>query len=160
MEDIAERSNLVSITSNLISTADKDLLMALEGFIVQYKRSKNIQNIPVILFSTKKLGVLEVIVKYLKENNSLSYVEIAKILNRDQRTIWTTYSKAIKKHKETFRINHDDEFISISSFSDMNYSPLQVLIKELEERGNSLTQIAKLTNRSYKNIWMTKKRNT
>jgi DNA-binding CsgD family transcriptional regulator len=158
MEDIAEKSNLVSITSNLVSGADKDLLIALEGFITNYKRTKQIQNIPLKLFSSSKLGVLEVIVKYLKENTTLSYADIAKLLNRDQRTIWTTYSKAIKKHKEPFRIDSNDEFISISSFSDMNYSPLQVLIKELEAKGHSLKQIARLTNRSYKNIWMTKKR--
>ena len=159
MEDNAEKSNLVSITSNLISNADKDLLISLEGFLSQYKRSKQIQNIPLKLFSSPKLGVLEVIVKYLKENTPLTYSDIAKLLNRDQRTIWTTYSKAIKKHKEPFKINSDDEFISISAFSDMNYSPLQVLINELERKGNSLKQIARLTNRSYKNIWMTKKRN-
>ena len=159
MEDIAEKSNLVSITSNLISGQDKDLLMALEGFITQYKHSKQIENIPLKLFSNEKLGVLEVIVKYLKENTSLSYSDIAKLLNRDQRTIWTTYSKAIKKHKEPFRIDSNDEFIAISPFSNTRYSPLQVLIKELEEKGNSLKQIARLTNRSYKNIWMTKKRN-
>ena len=159
MEDNAEKSNLVSITSNLISNADKDLLISLEGFLSQYKRSKQIQNIPLKLFSSPKLGVLEVIVKYLKENTPLTYSDIVKLLNRDQRTIWTTYSKAIKKHKEPFRISSDDEFISISAFSDMNYSPLQVLINELERKGNSLKQIARLTNRSYKNIWMTKKRN-
>lgn len=160
MEDIADKSNLISITSNLISDSDKDLLTALEGFIAQYKLSKQAQHIPLRLFSNKKLGILEVIVKYLKENTPLSYAEIAKLLNRDQRTIWTTYSKAIKKHKEPFKINSNDEFVSIGPFSNTKYSPLQVLIKELEEKGNSLKQIAKLTNRSYKNIWMTKKRNT
>jgi predicted transcriptional regulator len=159
MEDIAEKSNLVSITSNLISDADKDLLKALEGFISQYKLSKQIQHIPLRLFSNKKLGVLEVVVKYLKEHTPLSYAEIAKLLNRDQRTIWTTYSKVIKKHKEPFKIDPYDEFISISTFSNTKYSPLQVLIKELEGKGHSLKQIARLTNRSYKNIWMTKKRN-
>lgn len=158
MEDIADKSNLVSITSNLISDSDKDLLTALEGFIAQYKLSKQAQHIPLRLFSDKKLGILEVIVKYLKENTALSYAEIAKLLNRDQRTVWTTYSKAIKKHKEPFRIGVDEEFIPIRSFADTKYSPLQSLIKELEGKGHSLKDIARLTNRSYKNIWMTKKR--
>ena len=36
---------------------------------------------------------------YLKEQG-LKYTEIAKLLDRDQRNIWTIYSKAIKKIKK------------------------------------------------------------
>ncbi|GIU70302.1 MAG: hypothetical protein KatS3mg002_1538 [Candidatus Woesearchaeota archaeon] len=157
MPNYTKKSNLISINSNLISDTDKDLLTALEIFITQYKLAKQTKHIPLKLFSNKKLGVLEVVVKYLKENTPLSYSEIAKILNRDQRTIWTTYNKAVKKHKEKFKII-GEEFINIESFSNTKKSPLQILINELEEKGYSLKEIAKITNRSYKNIWMTKKR--
>jgi len=155
-----EKSNLVSIYSDLISSGDKDLLQALEGFLQNYKRSKEIQNIPLKLFAIKELGVLEVIVKYLKENTKLTYADIARLLNRDQRTIWTTYSKAAKKHNEQFKIEPNDEFIAITPFSNTKYSPLQILINELTSKGYSLKDIAKLTNRSYKNIWLTNKRHT
>ncbi len=55
--------------------------------------------IPVSIFENKKLTVLESIIIYLKREG-LKYSEIAKLLNRDQRNIWTIYSKAIKKANE------------------------------------------------------------
>ena len=54
--------------------------------------------IPVTIFSDKKLSALEVIVSYLKEEFSLTYHEIALLLKRDDRTIWTVYQRAIKKN--------------------------------------------------------------
>ncbi|MEK9208396.1 MAG: Ig-like domain-containing protein, partial [Patescibacteria group bacterium] len=49
--------------------------------------------IPITIFS-EKIGALETITKYLKENLGMSYHLIAEVLNRDQRTIWTSYKKA------------------------------------------------------------------
>ena len=54
--------------------------------------------IPVAIFSDKKLSALEVIVSYLKEELSLIYHEIALLLKRDDRTIWTVYQRAEKKN--------------------------------------------------------------
>ncbi len=54
-------------------------------------------NIPISIFGSRKLSVLESIVYYLKENYELSFHEIALILKRDDRTIWTVYQKAKKK---------------------------------------------------------------
>jgi hypothetical protein len=51
--------------------------------------------LPISIFN-KKLTILESIIIYLKKQN-LRYVEIAELLNRDQRNIWTIYSRAIKK---------------------------------------------------------------
>jgi hypothetical protein len=53
--------------------------------------------IPVSILKDKKLSVLENIVCYLKDNFSLSYHNIAVLLNRDDRTIWTVYQRAQKK---------------------------------------------------------------
>ena len=50
--------------------------------------------IPVEVFSNRKLGLLENITKYLKEEIGLSNKEIAGILNRDNRTIWMSYNRA------------------------------------------------------------------
>lgn len=52
--------------------------------------------IPIKILENKKLSILENIVYYLK-NKNLSYHEIAELLARDDRTIWTVYQKAIKK---------------------------------------------------------------
>ena len=53
--------------------------------------------IPSEIFRNRDLAVLESLVKYLRESLGLSYAEIASLLNRDDRTIWTVYSRAKKK---------------------------------------------------------------
>ena len=53
--------------------------------------------IPVSIFTNRKLSVLESIVSYLREKFSLRYSEIAVMLNRDERNIWTVYNRYKKK---------------------------------------------------------------
>jgi DNA-directed RNA polymerase specialized sigma24 family protein len=53
--------------------------------------------IPVSMFKSK-LSVLEAAVVYLKEHFKLSYHNIGDLLHRNERTIWTVYSRAQKKN--------------------------------------------------------------
>jgi len=53
--------------------------------------------IPISVFADRKLSNLETIVYYLKKTYDLKFSEIAVLLFRDQRTIWTVYSRAKKK---------------------------------------------------------------
>jgi len=53
--------------------------------------------IPISEISTRKFSVLESIVKFLKEKCSLTNIQIAKLLNRNSKTIWTVYTRAKKK---------------------------------------------------------------
>lgn len=55
-------------------------------------------DIPLKVIRDSRLSVLESIVVHLKEHSRLSYHEIALLLNRDDRTIWTVYNRAL--HKE------------------------------------------------------------
>ena len=52
--------------------------------------------IPVSIFKDERLTILESIILYIKEKE-MKFSEIAKLLERDQRNIWTIYSRAIKK---------------------------------------------------------------
>jgi len=54
-------------------------------------------NIPSFIFRDRELAALEAIVIYLKDSHGMTYAQIARLLNRDQRTIWTTYTRAKKK---------------------------------------------------------------
>lgn len=56
-------------------------------------------HIPVSILQDRKLSVLENIVSYLKDTFGLTYHKIALLLNRNDRTIWTVYQRAIKKRK-------------------------------------------------------------
>lgn len=56
--------------------------------------------IPSFIFRDRRLKVLEAIVEYMKENLNLGYKEIAVLLNRNERTIWTVYNRVKKKLKK------------------------------------------------------------
>ena len=55
--------------------------------------------IPVTILQDRNLSVLENVVSYLKDTFDLNYHKIAVLLNRDDRTIWTVYQRAVKKKK-------------------------------------------------------------
>lgn len=54
-------------------------------------------NIPSFIFRDRNLAALEAIVIYLKDSQGMTYAQIAKLLKRDDRTIWTTYKRAKEK---------------------------------------------------------------
>ena len=54
-------------------------------------------DIPVLILQDRRLSVLENIVSYLKDTFELTYHQIAVMLNRNDRTIWTVYQRAKKK---------------------------------------------------------------
>lgn len=56
--------------------------------------------IPVSILKDRNLSVLENIVSYLKDTFNLTYHNIALLLNRNDRTIWTVYQRAKKKSKK------------------------------------------------------------
>ena len=55
--------------------------------------------VPTYILKDRSVSVLEAIVEYLKDNEKLSLHEIALLINRDDRTIWTVYDRAKKKRK-------------------------------------------------------------
>jgi len=56
--------------------------------------------VPLLVLRDRRVSVLEGIVEYLKDEKGLTYHEIAVMLNRDDRTIWTCYHRAkIKRRK-------------------------------------------------------------
>ena len=56
-------------------------------------------SVPVSILKDRNISVLENIVSYLKDTFGLTYHNIAVLLNRDDRTIWTVYQRARKKRK-------------------------------------------------------------
>jgi len=141
------------------SARDDDFLIALESFIDIYKEEKVKEEhllFPAGLFAQRKLGVLETLVKCLKENFSMSYIEIAQLLNRDERTIWSAYNDAAQKHKEKFFLKDEKHPVPANIFSDRKLGPLESLVLYLkDEAGLSIKQISELLGRKYRTIWLT-----
>ena len=75
--------------------------------ITTYRRIRNLKidlvvssskyDIPISYFEKKKLTFFEVLVLYLRDERNLSYHEVAVLLERNDRTIWTVYNRAKKK---------------------------------------------------------------
>jgi len=59
--------------------------------------------IPINLFRNRDNSVLEIIVAHLHDNYKVSFKEIARLLCRNYKTVWTVYSKARKKRKDAGR---------------------------------------------------------
>ena len=112
--------------------------------------------IPLSVFSNK-LSVLEIVVKYLREEKHLKYSEIAHLLDRDDRTIWTTYNNGLKKLKSLV-VQRTDEYIPVSIFSSRKYSVLESLVLYLKELGYSFGKISLLLNKNYQTIYTSYRR--
>ena len=54
-------------------------------------------SIPISIFKDSKMTIFETIVVYLKDTSELKFKNIAELLNRNYRTIWTVYKRAKKK---------------------------------------------------------------
>jgi hypothetical protein len=116
-------------------------------------------SVPLSVFSNRDLGVLETIVKYLKENKGKRYSEIASLLSRDQRTIWATYSKASAKSKNKLWVKPSPISIPLSVFASRDRSPLGSLVNYLRKQHKlSYKEIADALFKDYQTIYTTHRR--
>ena len=66
------------------------------------KREFLLVTFPISIFN-KKLGMLESICLYLKDEMKLSFKVIADLLKRDYKTVYTSYQKAKEKVRKTIK---------------------------------------------------------
>jgi len=134
--------------------SSEELFELIKSEQLKLKEEKEI-NIPISIFSIKEMGPAESIVKYLKENLGLRFSEIAKILNRDDRTIWITYRNAQKKMKapvKTEKILKDKMQIPVSALSDRRLSILESVVNFLKEKKFANAEIAEILDKDPRNI--------
>jgi hypothetical protein len=126
----------------------------INSYVETLKREEREFPIPLSLFKTKELGPLESLVKYMKENMKLRLSEIAEILNRDERTIWTTYQNSVSKKKEKLAIDKKSKIeIPVSILYNRNLSVLENIVVYLRNLGNKNSQIAKMLGKDPRNIY-------
>jgi hypothetical protein len=109
--------------------------------------------IPIGAFNNGKLSCLENTVKYLKENLGLKFSAISKLLNRSNKTIWTTYSNASKKLPSSFPDLSKKEMVPISIISDRALSTFEGIVVFLKKKGHSNHEIALMMQRDDCTIW-------
>jgi len=124
-KSVAAVKLLLETISNKYDISEEELFNSITGKTVD-------NNIPLSVFSTEKLSTLEIIVKYFKEVLNKKYHEIALILNRNDRTIWSTYHNSIKKFKGPLLVKGPD-FVPVSIFSSRKKSVLESLVVYLKD---------------------------
>lgn len=116
------------------------------------KEAKDIR-IPLSIFS-EQLSALESICKFLKENMNLTLHQIAQLLNRDDRTIWTTYTHACKKLPQLLSVAENTISIAAKSFARRKLSVLETLVCCLKEQHDlKYKEISLLLHRNERTIW-------
>ncbi|MBW2964674.1 hypothetical protein KY363_04400 [Candidatus Woesearchaeota archaeon] len=122
--------------------------LELQELIGLYTAISPEETIPVSIFA-HGLSPSEALCKYLKENCSLSFHDIAVLLNRDDRSVWTSYSRASSKSGEPLESAEDDLLIPVAVFQDRSRSILEHVVHYLRNNYNlSNSRIAKLTNKN------------
>lgn len=106
--------------------------------------------VPLSIFSTN-LAPLEALVKYLIETRKMPTSLVAKRLNRNFKTIWTTYNNV--KRRE-LKLAYSEYIIPLSIFSKHGLSVSESLVKYMHEEFKiGLSDISRLMNRNLKTVW-------
>jgi hypothetical protein len=86
---------------SLMNRSEKTIWQAYNFSLKKYDKrflvTRTSYVIPLSIFSDRKYSNLEAVVLFAKEEYSLRFSDLAAILHRDQRTIWTVYNRALKK---------------------------------------------------------------
>jgi predicted DNA-binding protein (UPF0251 family) len=131
---------------------------------------QNFDSIPIYIL--KNNSSLEAIVLYMKDILSMRFNQISRALNRDQRTIWVTYSKAKKKIISFNSISNNDGSnstypgyssnldnnlelnIPLEVFISRKYSILESIVLYLKENhALSFNEISEILGKNYRTIW-------
>ena len=126
--------------------------LILERIKSQYRKGWKVE-VPLNIFCGK-LGALESLTKYLKENLGMKYSEIAAVLLRDERTIWTSYNKAKKKLGPTFKFKETKLTIPLSEFQEDGLTVLERVVVYLKDKKHKkYSEISKMIDRDQRNVW-------
>ncbi|MFH1181908.1 MAG: hypothetical protein V1702_03035 [Candidatus Woesearchaeota archaeon] len=125
-----------------------------EDILEFLKNRKKPSDIPVSIFSNEKLSGFELVCKYLREDCGMRFAEAARILNRDYRTIWASYSSASRKHRGRLSVPASKYFFPITALADRNFSVLEAIVMFMKEQlGLRFSEIAAELYRDQRNIW-------
>jgi len=101
--------------------------LQLPELIQTFQEAKQEASIPLSIFFSS-LDPAEALYKFLKENEKLSFLEIARELHRDQKSVWATYQRSWKKKKQVFLIQDERYFLPLSIFKSRKYSFLESIV--------------------------------
>jgi len=151
-----KKKKILGFLKELKDEGQEISLDELSSLTQELKRESEVA-IPLSLFRSE-LAPAESLVKYLKENMKMRLSEVAELLKRDDRSIWTTYNNGIKKKQELVIDKREETKIPISVFNDRRLSILESLTTYLRKEKLSNIEIAEIINRDPRNVFTVYKR--
>jgi len=138
------------IDSALSQDLDKNSLSKLsKEELINIILSKADTQVPVSIFSQEP-PPLESLVKFLIETKHMTVKDVASRLNRNFKTIWTTYHNSRSKK---LKLEYSELTIPLQTFSKIKFSILESLTGYLLEKGLSISEISRLLNKDIRTIW-------
>ena len=135
----------------------RDRLKISDKEIDSYIKTRKEILIPISVFSNK-ISTLENVTAYLKDIEGLTHTQIADLLKRDVKTIWSAYNRAEKKK---VKLDLSDSYIEIPAkiFSDRRFSMLESLVHYLHvDCALRFSDIARLLTLDQSTVWTVNKR--
>lgn len=124
---------------------------------MKQKKEDTTVAIPSSIFTDRSVAPLESIAEYLIDEEGLTFHDVAVLLNRDDRTIWTCYSRAKKKRESSPKpalISVKSVDIPAGVFRDRTLAPLESVSFYLKDHeAMSYHDIAVLVGRNDRTIW-------
>ncbi len=153
-----DERQLLEVLTLLKKVEPKEIIKLLKEKEKQ-ERQQQSQYIPVSLFTATPLSSLEAITVYLREKQHLQFVQMEKLLGRNQIALSTTYGRARKKYAGSFDILETKYIIPCSSIADKKLSVLENIVWHLKKTYSlSNANIAKLLKKDQRTIWTVLKR--
>jgi hypothetical protein len=147
----AEEQEIIEIKERVNSICEKHGLEDAE-LLYLIRKSGPANRFPVEILS-QNLSPLEALVSYLKNNKSQRFCDIAKLLNRDERTIWVTLKNAKKKQDNLYVPGKSAAQIPLALLRNRQLSILEVVSVYLKKKGLTLTKISSLLKKDTSTIW-------
>lgn len=130
----------------------------LDQLLTVYNDVTKEHNIPLSIFSYN-LHPAEALCKYLKEKKGLSYQEIAVLLNRHPKSVWSSYQRSHKKMRKQFPLKTEHYHLPLSLFNNRSYSLLEGVVLYMNQIHKlSNKQLAALLGKSSNSIAVLAKR--
>lgn len=157
-----EKVEIASYSSKFQNLSREEKIGLISYFIDEFVklREENLSisakkdiSIPIGVFDNEVLSSLEAIVKFLKEKSKIKFSKIGKMLNRSNKTIWTTYHNAIKKMPSQFSVVSKEILIPSSAFADRSFSTLESLVRFIKELDYSNHEVAQMLHLDDRTIW-------
>lgn len=126
-----KRDEAIKLFGSVVDFLRENYGVSLQELVEINQQTPKEISVPAGVFSFL-LSPSEALCKYLKEKFEFNFHELGKLIGRDERSVWTSYRRAIKKMPSSFYIE-ERILIPVSIFKDRKLSILEHVVVYLKD---------------------------